>query len=107
VLDQLVVENFETNPVSGVDLEGFDVVAGLGTHIASQVFLAKVLEGRVVRVGVAPHVGVPSAGLLAIDNGPRKEEFDSLQPILALEPVEVSRTLTLVHRSQLGYYLEQ
>jgi len=49
VLDQLVVEDFETNPVACVDLEGLDVAAGLGTGAASQVFLGKnVGEGRVV-----------------------------------------------------------
>jgi hypothetical protein len=67
VLDDLVVEDLEADPVAGPDGGGLGV-ARSGTHVATHVVgVEDVGEHGEVRVGVAPHVGVLAAHALAVD----------------------------------------
>jgi hypothetical protein len=69
VLDELVVEEFESELVAGLDGVCASV-AGLGANIASEIGAAHDVVGecRVVRVGIPADIGILSANGLTVNN---------------------------------------
>ena len=68
MLDKLIVEELEANPVAGVDRVGLDRGGRVGADVAAQVRLVEdVGEGRHVAVCVPAHVRILAALLLPVD----------------------------------------